>query len=114
MNNPSAVTNHQDTDIPSGNGTAAPVPPSTLARVLESTHPTSRVGCAFHIMAHGKLARRGIVLNDTPNSFIVQFVDVWGLPDEIKKVSKERATTWKWFINVQHSNHTYDKLFAVN
>ena len=98
----------------SNNGTAAPVPHSTLARILESIHPTTRIGCAFHIMAGGKLSRRGIVLDDKPHTYSVQFVDVWGLPHgEMKTVSKERTDSWKWYVDVEHSNVVYDKVFGV-
>ena len=90
MYNQPAVTNHQNTDILSGNGTAVPVPPSTLACILSSLqHPSTRIGYAFHIMAEDKLSRRGIVLDDRPDTYIVQFVDV------------------------EHSNAVYDKLFGV-
>jgi len=113
MNTQPALTNHQNTDILPDNGTAASVPHSTLARIIESLNPTTRVGCAFHIMSNGRLARRGIVLDDTPNTFIVSYCDVFGIPHETKTVSKKRTDSWKWFVDVKHSNHAYDKLFRV-
>jgi hypothetical protein len=113
MNNLPAVANHQNTTIISGNGPAAPVPHSALARIFASTTP-SRIGCAFHVMSNDQLERRGIVLDETTNTFIVQFVDVWGLPHgEMKIVSKKRTENWLWFISVEHSNCAYDKLFRV-
>jgi hypothetical protein len=113
MNNQPALTNHHNTDISPINGTPTPEPHSTLARILESIHPTTRVGCAFHIMAGGELSRRGIILGETPNTFIVSYCDVFGMPSEMKTVSKRRTTSWKWFVDVEHSNVAYDKLFGV-
>src|SRR5690349_2591207 len=102
MNNlPAVTTNHQNTTIISGHGPAAPVPHSTLARIFSSITP-SRIGCAFHVMTNGQLERRGIVLDETPNTLIVQFVDVWGLPHgEMKIVYKKRTESWKWFVDVE-------------
>ena len=114
MYNPPAVTNHQNTNsLPpiEPSGSEAPAR-STLARILASISPT-RTGFAFHVMHNGKLSRRGIVLHETSKAFDVAYCDVFGLPVEMKRVSKEQTTSWKWFVDVEHSNVAYDKVFGV-
>jgi hypothetical protein len=114
MNNQPAVTHHPKTIIPpiGPSGSEAPAR-STLAHILEAMHHTKRVGYAFHVMSNGRLVRRGIVLDESPSSLIVSYCDVFGMPHEVKKISKARVASWKWFVDVEHSNVVYDKLFGV-
>jgi hypothetical protein len=118
MNNnlPTAVLESQHNPNPIElSGSDAPARQnSVLASILESVaNDNKRIGYAFHTMNQGHLERRGIVLDETSKTYTVSFCDVFGMPSEMKKVSKERTTSWKWFVDVEHSNVVYDKLFGV-
>ena len=114
MNNPPAVTNHQDTPIiPPGNGTPTPVPQSTLARILESLNLDSRVGQVFFILDQkGELVRRGVVRSESPRYFRVTHCDCFGILADTRNVRKTNTTNWHWFSSIEEGNAAYDEMFG--
>ena len=110
MNQPSAIPNPTPTTLIDPIGAVAPE--STLARIIAPLLETpSRVGCAIHIMSKGRLARRGLVIDETPGTYIVQWIDVFGMPAETRTIAKSKTKSWKWFVDVPHSNVVYDRMF---
>ncbi len=82
-------------------------PPPYSPEHLHRLH-SSRVGMAFHVFnTKGKLSRRGVVLADTPSTYVVGFADpLTGLIHRKRTLLKSATRNWQWFAGVEESNES--------